>query len=121
MQHRILVIASSVPSAGRVVLYALTMLALLVIPLEARAALPPWVLDADRVHVLATGLSNGFAYAIVRDETMHGHNVYCVSRGARIGYLVVTAIDANGILLSNGRRLPNRHEPPANVVIATIH
>ena len=89
---------------------AITLLALLVIssgtPAIAQTR-PPWDTPADAIAVLSSGQDHGFAYAIVRDNTMRTHNVYCLTVGAHIGKLRVIAIRADGILLSNGRLLPN--------------
>jgi hypothetical protein len=67
---------------------------------------PVWSVPADRITVVNTGTINGLTFATVRDNTMHGHNVYEVAVGARIGKLTVASITADGVRLSNGRELP---------------
>ena len=87
------------------------LLALLAATLAAPALAqtkPVWHTAADSVAVLSTGASNNFTYAIVRDNTMRGHSTYCVTVGAHIGKLRVISIGSEGIVLSNGRVLPNR-------------
>jgi hypothetical protein len=66
-----------------------------------------WQTPADSIAILSTGTDRGFTYAIVRDDGMRGHNTYCVTVGAHIGTLRVIAIGPSGVVLSNGRVLPN--------------
>jgi len=88
-------------------LAALTLLvALATAPAFAQTS-PVWRTPSDAIAVLSTGSNHDFAYAIVRDGTLRGHNTYCVTVGAHIGKLSVVSIDQNGVVLSNGRVLPN--------------
>jgi hypothetical protein len=92
--------------------YALTLIVLLLVasPLPVAAQTRPvWYRATDSLAVLDTGVNGAFAYALVRDSAMRGHNVFYLSVGAHVGALRVTRIDDNGVLLSNGRRLPNQH------------
>ncbi|HUN28662.1 MAG TPA: hypothetical protein VMV65_02565 [Alphaproteobacteria bacterium] len=68
---------------------------------------PVWQTPADTIAVLSTGGNADFTYALVRDASMRNHNTYCVTVGAHIGKLRVAAIGPKGIVLSNGRVLPN--------------
>ncbi len=68
---------------------------------------PVWQTPENSVAVLSTSVARGFTYAIVRDDGMRGHNTYCVTIGAHIGTLRVVAIGPDGVVLSNGRLLPN--------------
>ena len=70
------------------------------------------VLPATNVTVVSTGTTNGLPFAIVRDNTMHGHNVYCVTVGAHIGSTTVARITNDGLELADGRTL---HALTANV------
>ena len=63
------------------------------------------ILPATNVTVMSTGTTNGLQFAIVRDNAMHGHNVYCVTVGAHIGTAVVARITTAGIELTDGRAL----------------
>ena len=67
---------------------------------------PIWTVAADQITVIDTGTVNGLTFATVRDNGMHGHNVYEITAGAHIGALTVTTITATGVVLSNGRVLP---------------
>jgi hypothetical protein len=68
---------------------------------------PVWQTPADSIAVLNTSGNQDFTYALVRDGSMHNHNTYCVTVGAHIGKLRVVSIGPKGIVLSNGRLLPN--------------
>jgi hypothetical protein len=68
---------------------------------------PVWHTPADAVSVLTTGTVNNLTYAMVRDSSLRGHNTFAITVGAHIGKLTVIAIDDHGVLLSNGRVLPN--------------
>jgi hypothetical protein len=72
----------------------------------ALAQQPVWVTPADQIAVVGTGTSNGLPFAIVRDNGMRGHNVYCVTEGAHFGKVTVAHISSEGVLLSNGRLVP---------------
>jgi hypothetical protein len=63
------------------------------------------ILPAANVTVVSTGISNGLQFAVVRDNTMRGHNVYCVAVGAHIGTATVARITTTGIELKDGRSL----------------
>jgi hypothetical protein len=63
------------------------------------------VLPATNVTVVSTGITNGLPFAVVRDNTMRGHNVYCVTVGAHIGSATVARITSDGIELTDGRAL----------------
>jgi hypothetical protein len=101
------------------------LLALLAATLAAPAIAQPnavWHTAADSVAVLSTGASNNFTYAIVRDDAMRGHSTYCVTIGAHIGKLTVVSIASGGIVLSNGRLLPNLSaNAPTNALVAAGH
>ncbi len=102
----------NLPSAARPLCYALIFFALLFVaikqPVFAQTR-PVWYRPTDSFSVLNTGKRGAFAYALVRDVAMHGHNVYYVAVGAHIGKLRVVRIDDSGIDLSNGRHLRNEH------------
>jgi hypothetical protein len=68
---------------------------------------PVWYSSTDSLAVLRTDTSDGFSYAVVRNNAMHGHNVYCVAVGAHVGKLTVVAIGREGVHLSNGHLLPS--------------
>jgi hypothetical protein len=63
------------------------------------------VLPALNVTVVSTATTNGLAFAVVRDNTMRGHNVYCVTVGAHIASSTVARITNDGIELTDGRAL----------------
>lgn len=71
---------------------------------------------ATNITVVSTGTTNGLPFAIVRDNTMHGHNVYCVTIGAHIGSSTVARITTDGIELSDGRAL---HALSSNIATAS--
>jgi hypothetical protein len=68
---------------------------------------PVWQTTENTVSVLSTGQRDDFAFAMVHDSALRGHNTFAVTVGAHIGKLTVTAIDQNGVLLSNGHVLHN--------------
>ena len=72
----------------------------------ALAQQPVWTLPTDQLSVVSVGTTNGMTYATIRDNNMHGHNVYCVTKGAHFGTVIVTNITPTGVELSNGHTLP---------------
>jgi hypothetical protein len=68
---------------------------------------PVWQTPADTIAILSIGGNTDFSYALVRDGSMRNHNTYCVTVGAHIGKLRVASIGPKGVVLSNGRILPN--------------
>ena len=113
----------NLPSAARPLCYALILFALLFVgidqPVFAQTR-PVWYRPTDALSVLTTGKRGTFAYALVRDVAMRGHNVYYVAVGAHIGKLRVVRIDDSGIVLSNGRHLANEHIS-TDAAIATLN
>ena len=69
--------------------------------LAQSTTIPP----AINITVMSTGTTNGLQFAIVRDNAMRGHNVYCVTVGAHIGSATVARISTSGIELNDGRAL----------------
>ena len=63
------------------------------------------VTPATYVTVVSTGTANGLPFAIVHDNTMHGHNEYCVTIGAHLANATVTKITDATVELSDGRTL----------------
>ena len=68
---------------------------------------PAAATPADTIAILSIGGNTDFSYALVRDGSMRIHNTYCVTVGAHIGKLRVASIGPKGVVLSNGRILPN--------------
>lgn len=101
-----------------VVALLLSLFALAAAPALAQTT-PVWRTPDDAIAVLSTGTNHDFAYAIVRDNNMRGHNTYCVTVGAHVGKLTVIAIGAGRVVLSNGRVLQAATSPaPASAVAA---
>ena len=87
-------------------------LALAMVAPAAAQDLPVW---AAPLTVVTIGTVNGLTYAKIRDNTMHGHNVYCITQGAHFGKATVTHISAHGVELSDGRVLRIGDSMQANV------
>lgn len=66
---------------------------------------PIWAVPTDLVTVIRVHTANGFSYAMVRDNSMRGHNVFWVTPGAHVANATVTHISANGVELSDGHVL----------------
>lgn len=82
---------------------------------------PIWRTSSDTVAVLRTGTANGLTYAMVRDNSLKGHNTFAITIGAHIGKLTVVAIDENGVLLSNGHVLRNTSANDVSAEVALGH